>query len=122
MILHIKSSRKIFEFLSLSFLLFFITIPQECRAQNKIQVPAERDSIISAAREIIGMQKYCALITVDSSGTPQARTMNPFPPEDDMSIWIATNSRSQKVKEIHNNPHVCLYYANHSQAAGCGRV
>jgi general stress protein 26 len=88
--------------------------PAECKAQEK----PERDSIIAAAREIIGMQKYCALITVDSSGKPQVRTMNPFPPEDDMTVWIATNSRSRKVKEIRNNSKVCLYYANQSQATG----
>jgi len=31
---------------------------------------------------------------------------------------MATNSRSQKVQEIKNNPRVCLYYANHSMATG----
>jgi general stress protein 26 len=78
----------------------------------------ERDSVIGAARDIISQQKYCSLITLDSAGYPQARTMNPFPPEEDMSVWVATNSRSQKVKEIKKNPRVCLYYANHSMATG----
>ena len=77
-----------------------------------------RDSLIAAAREVMGAQKYCALITVDSSGQPHARTMNPFPPEEDMTVWIATNSRSRKVREIQNNPRVCLYYADHSKAVG----
>jgi len=44
--------------------------------------------------------------------------MNPFPPEEDMTVWIATNSRSRKVREIQNNPRVCLYYADHSKAVG----
>jgi general stress protein 26 len=74
--------------------------------------------VIAAAREIMGMQKYCALITVDSLGQPQVRTMNPFPPEDDMTVWIATNTRSRKVREIQNHPNVCLYYADHDQASG----
>jgi general stress protein 26 len=78
----------------------------------------EQDSIIIAAREIIAAQKYCALVTIDSLGRPDIRTMNPFPPEDDMSVWMATNSRSRKVSEIRKNPHVCLYYANHAQAIG----
>jgi len=30
--------------------------------------------------------------------------MNPFPPEDDMSVWMATNSRSRKVAEIGGRP------------------
>jgi general stress protein 26 len=44
--------------------------------------------------------------------------MNPFPPESDMTVWIATNSRSRKVREIQRNPHVCLYYADHAEARG----
>ncbi len=89
-------------------------------AQEK-EVPAaghSREAILEAAREIIGQQKYCALITLDFSGKPQARTMNPFPPEEDMSVWMATNSRSRKVEEIRKNPQVTLYYADHSQATG----
>ncbi|HEX7573904.1 MAG TPA: pyridoxamine 5'-phosphate oxidase family protein [Bacteroidota bacterium] len=92
--------------------------PPECTGQVKSAKGVERDSVIAAAREIIGMQTYCALVTVDSSGQPHVRTMNPFPPEKDMTVWIATNSRSRKAREIQNNPRVCLYYADHSQASG----
>jgi general stress protein 26 len=116
--MHTKSSWEKFGLYCLTSLLLLIAAPPECKAQKKPTALAGRDSIIAAAREIIGMQKYCALITVDSSGRPHVRTMNPFPPEDDMTVWIATNSRSRKVKEIRNNPQVCLYYANHSQATG----
>ena len=73
---------------------------------------------LAAAREIMAGQTYCALITQDSAGRPQVRTMNPFPPEADMSVWMATNSRSRKVEEIRNNPRVSLYYANHKDATG----
>ena len=79
---------------------------------------AKRDALIAAAREIMAQQKYCAIVTVDAAGRPQIRTMNPFPPEDDMVVWMATNSRSRKVGEIRNNPHVCLYYADHRSATG----
>jgi general stress protein 26 len=77
-----------------------------------------RNAIITAAREIMSLQKYCALITIDSSGQPQVRTMNPFPPEADMTVWFATNSRCRKVKEIQNHPQVSLYYADHNEASG----
>jgi general stress protein 26 len=105
------------ELLCLLSLLLLAASP-ECKAQEKPAANAERDSIIIAEREIIGAQKYCALITIDSSGRANIRTMNPFPPEDDMTVWIATNSRSRKVQKIKNNPQVCLYYANHGQATG----
>lgn len=63
-------------------------------------------------------QTYCALITQDKEGRPQIRTMNPFPPEEDMTVWIATSTLTRKVQHIHSNPNVTLYYSNHSQATG----
>jgi general stress protein 26 len=79
---------------------------------------AKHDAMIAAAREIMSIQKYCALITVDSSGQPQVRTMNPFPPEADLTVWIATNSHCHKVQEIRDHPQVSLYYADHNNASG----
>lgn len=78
----------------------------------------ERARLIAAAREIMGAQTYCALITVDETGRPQVRTMNPFPPEEDMTVWFATNTRSRKVREMRHDPRVSLYYADHAKATG----
>ena len=49
-------------------------------------------------------QTYCALVTIDETGRPQVRTMNPFPPEEDMTVWFATNTRSRKVREMTPRP------------------
>ncbi len=87
-------------------------------AQEKSESTLNRDSVIAAAREIMGMQPYCALITVDSSGMPNVRTMNPYPLGDDLTVWFATNRVSRKAREIQNNPNVCVYYADHVKAAG----
>lgn len=93
---------------------------------NEAMKPERREILLAAAREIIEGQTYCAIATVDQQGRPQVRTMNPFPPEDDWSVWMATNSRSHKVRDIHANANVCLYYANHERALGsvriCGKV
>jgi len=86
-------------------------------AQNEI-TPVSKDSLIKAAREIITETHYCALTTVDSSGQPQIRTMNPFPLKEELVIWFATSRTSRKVKEIRNNPKVCVYYADHVNAKG----
>jgi general stress protein 26 len=102
----------------LSLLLIFMLIQTSSEGQIRKESPNERDSVIAAAREIIGTQKYCALVTVDSSERPQIRTMNPFPPDDNMVVWMATNSRSRKVKEILNNPHVALFYGDLGHAVG----
>lgn len=82
------------------------------------QKPADRDSLIAAAREIMSRQTYCGLVTVDSTGQPHARTMNPFPPEQDMTVWMATTTESRKAREIARDPRVCLYYADHGTATG----
>lgn len=62
------------------------------------------------AREIVISSKNCALITVDSLGVANARAMDPFLPEEDFTIWMATNPNSKKVKEIKANSKVTLYY------------
>jgi general stress protein 26 len=82
------------------------------------QVIVNRDSVIIAAREIISETTYCALVTVDSTGQPQIRTMNPFPLNDEFITWFATSRTSRKVAEIKNNPKVSVYYANHISAKG----
>ncbi len=87
------------------------------RAEEPAAAPS-REKVIAAARELIGTLKYCALLTVDANGQPQVRTMNPFPPEEDMSVWMATTTKSRKYAEIQKNSRATLYYANHADAAG----
>jgi general stress protein 26 len=88
-------------------------------AQDEPPSPAdERARLIAAAREIMAAQTYCALVTIDETGRPQVRTMNPFPPEEDMTVWFATNTRSRKVREMRRDPRVALYYADHANAIG----
>jgi general stress protein 26 len=77
-----------------------------------------RDTLIMAAREIISSNPFCALVTIDPTGQPQVRTMNPFPMGEEIVIWFATSRKSRKVSEINNNPKVCVYYADHSNAKG----
>jgi general stress protein 26 len=82
------------------------------------QSPVSRDTIILAAREIINETVYCGLATIDSSGQPRIRTMNPFPVQDDFVIWFGTSRTSRKVTEIKDNPKVSVYFANHLTAKG----
>jgi general stress protein 26 len=82
------------------------------------QSSANRDTIFLAAHEIINETAYCGLVTIDSLGQPQIRTMNPFPVKDDFVIWFATARTSRKVKEIKKNPKVSVYFANHHTAKG----
>jgi general stress protein 26 len=104
-------------FLYITFI-YIILAGTTTNAQGNVTGSPGRDSVINAAKEIISSVKYCALVTIDSAGRANIRTMNPFPPEEDMSVWMATNTRSRKYTEIKNNPNVTLYYANHSKADG----
>lgn len=105
--------------LGLCCLLFaLITVLRPTLAQDKQPPVPDRARLIAAAREIMQAQTYCALITIDQAGRPQVRTMNPFPPEEGMTVWFATNTNSRKVQEIRKDPRVCLYYADHSKATG----
>jgi general stress protein 26 len=98
-------------------LAFQLFAADKANAQNpKFSIP--RDTLLNAAREIIKSVPFCALVTIDSTGQPQVRTMNPFPLGDDMVIWFATSRKSRKVKEIKNNPKVCVYYSDHRYAKG----
>jgi general stress protein 26 len=54
--------------------------------------------------------RYCALVTVGEDGHPQARTVDAFAPDDDMTVWIGTNPVTRKVHEVAKDPRVTLYY------------
>jgi len=70
----------------------------------------DRSVILKAAGELMGKARYCALVTVGPDGHPQARVVDAFAPEADMTVWIATNPVTRKVAEIGKDPRVTLYY------------
>jgi general stress protein 26 len=96
----------------------FVLVPlSPASAQEKKPGP-DRAAMIAAARELIGSQTFCALITLDESGRPQVRTMNPFPPEEDMTVYMATSTRSLKYRQIQRDPRVTVYYSDHMKGNG----
>jgi general stress protein 26 len=100
-------------FLLLSFAAFALS----ARSQVKPGPQLDRASLITTAREIMKKARYCALITLDSAGRPEARTMDPFPPDEQMIVWLATNPRSRKVAEIRRRHQVTLYYFDREDQA-----
>ncbi len=99
-------------------LLAALIVPAVAQEKEKPAAPLTRAQLISAAREIMTAQQYCALITLDEGGRPVVRTMNPFPPDDDMIVWFATSTLTRKFQQIRRDPRVTLYYADHSKATG----
>ncbi|MBL7844352.1 MAG: pyridoxamine 5'-phosphate oxidase family protein [Cyclobacteriaceae bacterium] len=94
--------KKIFLVLTL---LVFLSINTFAQPSDSV-----RQHLTSVAREIISRAEHCVFITVDQNRQPQARTMDPFEPEADFTIWLATNPSSRKVKQIRKNSNVTLYY------------
>lgn len=68
---------------------------------------------LAVARALMERAGKCALITIDSTGHPQVRTMDPFLPDPDFTIWLATNPDSRKVTQLSSNQRVTLYYADY---------
>jgi Uncharacterized stress protein (general stress protein 26) len=67
-------------------------------------------SRIAAARRMMIKVRYCALITVGEDGQPQARTIDPSPPDARLVVWFVTNPATRKVRQIERDPRVTLYY------------
>lgn len=78
-------------------------------AQSGLRAPA-RSEIIAAARAVAGNARHATFITLDRSGHPQARVVDPFAPDDDLTIWVATNPLSRKAADVAADPRVTLLY------------
>jgi len=67
---------------------------------------------ISDERKIVSIMKnnylHANLATCDGD-QPRVRTVSPVV-ENDMSIWITTRSTSRKVKQLRENPKICLAF------------
>lgn len=111
--------RKISSYIFLhSFIFLFVlssplTFPQAEKKAPKVE------SILAAAKLVMKAAKYCFLITLDGSGHPSARLMDPFDPETGMKIWMGTNKNTRKVEQIKNDTRATLAYYN---AEGMGYV
>lgn len=84
-----------------------------------------REAIIEAGRDIMVAAVQCGLVTIGPDGAPQARMMDPFPPEDDLVVWMATSRDTRKVAEMRADPRVTLIYYdrdNPGYATLVGRV
>lgn len=72
--------------------------------------PPSRDAVLAAARTVIAQARYATLSTLDAAGQPHARVVDPFPPDDDFSVWIGTNAATRKLAHVAANPRVTLLY------------
>jgi len=87
----------------LSFLLLFL--PQTPAAKTP-----DRAAVLAAAHTIITNARYATLVTMAGSSQPDARIVDPFAPDADFTIWVATNASSRKVQQLRADSRVTLSY------------
>ncbi len=75
------------------------------------------ERVLQAARELIGSTPFCFLITLGESGRANARLMQPFPLEEDWSIWFGASPESRKVEEILEDGRTTVAYQDGEQGA-----
>ena len=67
---------------------------------------------LSEEQKIVSIMKdnflHASLATCDGD-QPRVRTVSPIV-EDDMSMWVTTRSTSRKVKQLRENPKICLAF------------
>lgn len=78
-------------------------------SSTAVTTPSEAELGL-AARRVIDAAKYAAFITLDSTGRPHARTVQPVAPDSTMVVWFATNPLTRKVGEVARDRRVSLYY------------
>lgn len=103
--------------MKLSQLLFVVLMMFGCKGKSDLNTPEVEKSLETIAREVIIDAKYCTLITTDNLGLFYARPMDPFLPEEDFTIWMATNPKSSKVEQLDYNPRSTLYYFDPNKGA-----
>jgi len=92
--------------LLLSFLVAQAVAGQDARHP----VAPDRATILDVARQVMHDARYCALVTLGNDGQPQARVVDPFLPDDGMTVWIGTNPITRKVAQIRKDARVTLFY------------
>jgi general stress protein 26 len=100
-------------------ILFILLQIISCNNQSELKFrtdfTSEEKAAIDTSLKIIDDCYYVTLISIDEIGQARARVMEPFAPEKDFTIWLATNPSSRKVNQIKNNPKVSLHYFDKSQ-------
>ncbi len=94
----------------LSYGILAMTLPMMAQQPAGKAAPPDRAKIVMAAKRVMEKAKYCTLVTLGEDGHPQARIVDPFAPDDGLSVWIGTNPVTRKIAQIKKDPRVTLVY------------
>ena len=79
--------------------------------------PITAELILETAKSSMRSAEYCMLITLSEGGEANARLVQPFEPEPDMTIWVGTWSKSRKVREVRRDSRVTLAFYDKESTA-----
>ena len=68
------------------------------------------DRSLQIARKMMRQAQFCFLITLGKDGGANARVLQPFPPQEDFTVWLGTSPRSRKVLELSDDDRATLTY------------
>jgi general stress protein 26 len=102
--------QKISSYICLPLFFFLFFLPPASMSSQVDKNASKVESILETAKLIMKAAKYCFLITLDESGHPTARIMDPFDPESAMKIWMGTNKNTRKVEQIKKDTRATLAY------------
>lgn len=68
------------------------------------------EELLKVTRMTMEGGHYCIFTTVTDDGVAHARLLEPFDPEEDLTVWFGTSPTSRKIEQIENNPQVTLAY------------
>lgn len=71
---------------------------------------ADPPDVLGIARKVVEQARFCSLVTFGPDGRAESRIVDPFAPEEDWTVWIATKPVTRKVEQIRQNPRVTLSY------------
>lgn len=91
--------------------------PGSAAGTGSLNLAADPERVLEAARRLMESDENMALVTVDDSGQPRIRTVKAFLSDVDpadarasMTVWVMTRDSTRKVEQIRNHPQVSLYF------------
>ena len=97
--------------------LVFACIQPRSTGKEPVMRPITVELLLETAKSSMRSAEYCILITLGDSGEANARLVQPFEPEADMTIWVGTWSKSRKVREIQKDGRVTLAFHDKENTA-----
>ncbi|MBK9063197.1 MAG: pyridoxamine 5'-phosphate oxidase family protein [Acidobacteria bacterium] len=86
-------------------------LPAAVAASPAAPMPvAEPKAVLKAAREIALKARYATLVTIGPDGQPQSRVVDALGPDEDFTVWIATNPATRKVADLARDPRATLQF------------